>query len=111
MSCELEDSTTNRGNSSPMFLNCLLLDLTMTDLMHMVQMNKIGVKVAKKLRYGLPGGGVVTHYRQPRTRGEGSEMGKLMQTSFKQTSFKNVPLTVHYEFTTMVYDVKFIVNG
>ena len=54
MSCVLKtkfDSTTNHLNPSvsPMFLNCLLLDLTVIiDLISIVHMDKVLVKIAKK---------------------------------------------------------------
>ena len=51
------DSTTNHLILSPMFLNCLLLDLTVIDLMSIVYMEKIWVEIAKILKCGRPGGG------------------------------------------------------
>ena len=38
-------STTNHFNLSPMFLNCLLLDITLNDLMYTVHMDKIWFEV------------------------------------------------------------------
>ena len=58
-----------------MFLNCLLLDLTIIaiDLMSIVHMDKIiGSKLQKNLKCGRPGGGgVFSDFGHPRTRGEG----------------------------------------
>ena len=80
------DSITNHLNSSPRFLDCLMLDLTVTDLMPIAHMDKIWVEIAKKLRCGRPeGGGVVSDFGHPRTRGGGgggSKNGKFLRTSF-----------------------------
>ena len=87
MSCVLKttfDSTTYHLNLSPMFLNCLLLDLTVIYLMSIVHMVKIWVEIAKKLKCGRPGGGgVFSDCGHPRTRGGGgSKKGKFLRTSF-----------------------------
>ena len=50
------DSTTNHLNLSPMFLNCLLLDLTVIDLMSIVHMDKIWVEIAKNFEMRTSGG-------------------------------------------------------
>ena len=52
-----------------MFLHCLLLDLTVIDLMTI----EIWVEIAKNLemRTSGGGGGVVSHFGHPRTRGGG----------------------------------------
>ena len=50
------DSTTNHLNLSPMFLNCLLLDLTVLDLMSILHMDKIWVEIAKKFEMRTSGG-------------------------------------------------------
>ena len=68
-----------------MFLNRLLLDITVIYLMSIVHVDKIWVDIAKKLRCGRPGGGggVVSDFRHPRTRGGGgSKKGKFLRTSF-----------------------------
>ena len=67
------DLTTYHLNLSPMFLNCLLLDLTVIYLMSIVHMVKIRVEIAKKLKCGRPGGGggVFSDCGHPRTRGGG----------------------------------------
>ena len=55
------DSTTNHLNLSPMFLNCLLLDL-----------DKIWVEIAKNFEMRTSGGrGVHIDFGHPRTRGGG----------------------------------------
>ena len=65
------DSTINHLNLSPMFLNCLLLDLTVIDLMSIVHMDKIWVEIAKKLKCGRPeGGGSSVIADTPGRRGE-----------------------------------------
>ena len=50
------DSTTNHLNLSPMFLNCLLLDLTVIDLISIVHMDKIWVEIAKNFEMRTSGG-------------------------------------------------------
>ena len=50
------DSTTNHLNLSPMFLNCLLLDLTVIDLMSIVHMDQIWVEIAKNFEMRTSGG-------------------------------------------------------
>ena len=50
------DSKTNHLNLSPMFLDCLLLDLTVIDLMSIVHMDKIWVEIAKKFEMRTSGG-------------------------------------------------------
>ena len=42
------DSTTNHLNLSSVFLNCLLLELTVIDLISIVHRDTIGVEIAKK---------------------------------------------------------------
>ena len=81
------DSTTNHLSLSPMFLNCLLLDLTWTviDLISIVHMDKIWVEIAKnfEMRTSGGGGGVFSDFGHPRTRGGGgSKKGKFLRTSF-----------------------------
>ena len=51
------DSTTNHLNLLPMFLNCLLLDLTVIDLISIVHMDKIWVEIAKNFEMRTSGGG------------------------------------------------------
>ena len=69
-----------------MFLNCLLLDLTVIDLVSIILMDKIWVEIAKNFEMGTSGGGgggssVISD--TPRTRGEGgSKKGKFLRTSF-----------------------------
>ena len=63
------DSTTYHLNSSPRFLDCLLLDLTVTDLMPIAHMDKIWVEIAKKIEMRTSGGGGVSDFGHPRTRG------------------------------------------
>ena len=63
------DSTTNHLNSSPMFLDCLMLDLTVIDLMPILIWTKFGLKLQKNLKCGRP-------------RGGGSKKGKFLRTSF-----------------------------
>ena len=50
------DSTTNHLNLSPMFQNCLLLDLTVIDLMFIVHMEEIWVEIAKNSEMRTSGG-------------------------------------------------------
>ena len=50
--CVLEDnfdSTINHSNLSPRFLDCLMLDLPVIDLMPIAHMDKIWVEIAKKI--------------------------------------------------------------
>ena len=51
------DSTTNHLNLSSMFQNCLLLDLTVIDLMSIVHMDEIWVEIAKNFEMRTSGGG------------------------------------------------------
>ena len=51
------DSTTNHLNRSSMFLNCLLLDVTVIDLISIVHMDKIWAEIAKKFEMRTSGGG------------------------------------------------------
>ena len=88
------DSTTNHLNLPSMFLNCLLLDVTVIDLMSIVHMDKIWVEIAKKnLKCGRPGGGgssVISDV--PPDEGEGgSKKGKFLRTSFMDGPFTNGP--------------------
>ena len=78
------DSTTNHLNLSPMFLSCLLLDLTVIDLMSIVHMDKIWVEIAKNFEMRTSGGrGVYSDFGHPRKRGGGgSKKGKFLRTSF-----------------------------
>ena len=74
------DSTNNHLNLSPMFLNCLFLDLTVIELMSIVHMDKIWVEIAKNFEMRTSGGrGVFSDFGHPRTRGEGggSKKGKF----------------------------------
>ena len=52
------DSTTNHLNLSPMFQNCLLLDLTVIDLMSIVQlhMDEVWVEIANNFEMRTSGG-------------------------------------------------------
>ena len=65
------DSTTDHLNLSPMFLNCLLLNLTVIGLISIVHMDKIWVEIAKKFgNADVRGGrGVFSDFGQPQTRG------------------------------------------
>ena len=55
-----------------MFLNCLLLALTVIDLMSIVHMDKIWVEIAKHFELRTSGGrGVFSDFGHPRTRGGG----------------------------------------
>ena len=49
--------TNDHLTRSLMFLNCLLLDLTVIDLMFMVHMDKIWVEIAKNFEMRTSGGG------------------------------------------------------
>ena len=61
-----------------MFLNRLLLDLTVIDIMSIVHMDKILRCIRPELREG-----VVSDFGHPGTRGEGgSKKGKFLRTSF-----------------------------
>ena len=62
-----------------MFLNCLLLDLTVIYLMYIVHMVKIWVEIAKKYEMRTSGGrGVFSDCGHPRTRGGGGvKKGKI----------------------------------
>ena len=76
MSCVLKttfDSATNHLNLSPMFLNCLLLDLTVIDLISIVHLDTIWVEIAKIFEMRTSGGrgGVFSDFGHPRTRGGG----------------------------------------
>ena len=69
-----------------MFPNCLLLDLTVIDLLSLVHMDKTWVEIAKKnLKCGRPGGGgsSVISDTPGRGGGGGSKKGKFLRTSFK----------------------------
>ena len=60
MSCVLKtafNSTTYHSDLSPMFLNCLLLDPTVIDLMSLFKWTNFGSKLQKILECGRPGGG------------------------------------------------------
>ena len=72
------DSTTNHLNSSPMFLNCLLSDLTVIDHMPTVHMDKIWVEIAKKfeMRTSGGGGGLTVISDTPGRGGEGGGVKK-----------------------------------
>ena len=80
------DSATNHLNSLPMFLNCLLSDLTVIYLMSTVHMDKIWVEIAKKFEMrtsGGGGGGVTVISDTPGRGGEGgSKKDKFLRTSF-----------------------------
>ena len=67
-----------------MFLNCLLLDLTVIDLSSIVHVDKIWVEIAKNFEMRTSGGrGVFSDFGHPRTRGEGgSKKGKFLRTFF-----------------------------
>ena len=69
------DSATNHLNLSPMFLNCLLLDLTVIDLISIVHIDTIWVEIAKIFEMRTSGGGgssvISDTPGHPRTRGEG----------------------------------------
>ena len=67
-----------------MFLNCLLLDLTIVDLMSNVHMDKIWVKIEKNFKCGRPGGGGSPVILDTPGRGGegGSKKGKFLRTSF-----------------------------
>ena len=56
-----------------MFLNCLLLDLTVIDLISIVHMGIIWVEIAKIFEMRASGGrgGVFSDFGHPRTRGGG----------------------------------------
>ena len=57
-----------------MFLNCLLLDLTVIELMSIVHMDKIWVEIVKNFEMRTSGGGgVFSDFGHPRTRGEGGQ--------------------------------------
>ena len=67
-----------------MFLNCLLSDLTVIDLISIVHIDTIWVEIAKIFEMQTSGGrGVFSDFGHPRTRGgAGSKKGKFMRTSF-----------------------------
>ena len=68
-----------------MFLNCLLLDLTVIDLISIVHMDKIWVESAKKFEMRTSGGrgGSAVISDTPGRGGEGgSKKGKFLRTSF-----------------------------
>ena len=69
------DSTTNHLNLSPM--NCLLLDLTVIDLLSIGHMEKIWVQITKNFGMWSRGRGLVSDIGHPRTRGRGSKKGKF----------------------------------
>ena len=69
------EPATDHLNLSPMFLNCLLLDRTVIDLMSIVHMDKIWVEILQKiLKSGCPGGGGSTVISD--TPGRGGEGGQ-----------------------------------
>ena len=75
------DSATNHLNLSPMFLNYLLLDLTVIDLISIVHIDTICVEIAKIWTSG--GRGVFSDFGQPPDEGGGgSKKGTLLRTSF-----------------------------
>ena len=73
------DSTTKHLNRSQMFLTCLLLDLISIDLTSIVHLDKIWGEIAKKIEMRASGGGgVVSDFGHPRTRGGGGvEKGQI----------------------------------
>ena len=78
------DSTTNHLNLSPLFLNCLLLDLTVIDLMSIVHMEKIWVEIAKNFEMRTSGGRGSTVISD--TPGQGGRGGQ------KRANFCGLPL-------------------
>ena len=79
-------STTNHLNLSPMFLNCLLLDLTVIDLISIVHMDKIWVEIAKNFEMRTSGGGGSSVILDTPGRGGGGEGGQ------KRANFCGRPL-------------------
>ena len=72
-----------------MFLNCLLLDLTVIGLISIVHMGTIGVEIAKIFEMrtsGGGGGGVFSDFGHPWTRGGGGGGGQ------KRANFCGRPL-------------------
>ena len=68
-----------------MFLNCLLLDLTVIDLISIVHMDKIWVEIAKNFEMRTSGGrgGSSVISDTPVRGGEGgSKKGKFLRTSY-----------------------------
>ena len=80
------DSTTNHLNLSPMFQNFLLLDLTVIDLMSIVQlhMDELWVEIANNFEMRTSGGrgSTVISDTPGRGGGGGSKKGKFLRTSF-----------------------------
>ena len=60
-----------------------MIDLTVIDLMSIVHMDKIWLKLQKKLRCGRPGGGGLSVIRTPPDEGGGGSIkGNFLRTSF-----------------------------
>ena len=88
-----------------MFLNYLFLDLTVIDLMSIVHMDKIWAEIAKKseMRTSGGGGGVVSDFGHPRTRGGGgSKEGKFLRTSFMDGPLCNMYTLTNYSFNLLL---------
>ena len=78
------DSTTNNLNLSPMFLNCLMLDITVIDLISIVHIDTIWVEIAKIFEMRTSGGGGSSVISD--TPGRGGEGGQ------KRANFCRRPL-------------------
>ena len=69
-----------------MFLHCLLLDLTVIDLMPIVHMDEIWVEIAKKFEMRTSGGGgwsaVISDFGHPGRVGRGSKKGEFLRMSY-----------------------------
>ena len=76
-----------------MCLTCMLLDLTVIDLMSIVQMDKIWVKIAKNVEMRTSGGrGGLQRSRTPPDEGGGGGGGGSKKGKFLRTSFVDGPL-------------------
>ena len=75
-----------------MFLNCLLLDLTVIDLISIVHIDTIWVEIAKIFEMRTSGGGgssVISDTPGRGGEGGGSKKGKFLRTSFMDGPYSN----------------------
>ena len=90
-----------------MFLNCLLLDLTFTDLMSIVHVDKIWVEIAKKFEMrtsgGGGGGGSVISDTPGRGGEGGSKKGKFLRTSFMDGPLQLTSNSLHGTYIISKY--------
>ena len=87
-----------------MFLNRLLIDLTVTDLMSIVHMTQFELKLQKNLRFIGPGGrGWSMTSDTPRRGGRGVKKGKFLWTSFMDGPMLNAKACTYLKSQTKPY--------